>query len=228
MAISIEKTGRSFEEAKKAALEELKVPEDRVSVEILEDKARGFLGLSGRLVRIRVTVLESGASAQTPEAPPAEEKPSGNPGEVLELAKGLLESILRAMRFNVSVKAHREPDKIVLEMQGPDVPLLIGHHGQTLNALQYLLYVMVCHKAKTKVSLMLDAEGYRERREQALRRLALQVARQVRETGQEAVMEPMPPAERRIIHLALVNEPGVTTYSEGEEPDRRVIISPTG
>ncbi|MGQ9524997.1 MAG: RNA-binding cell elongation regulator Jag/EloR [Armatimonadota bacterium] len=222
MAISIEKTGRTFEEAKRAALEELGVPEDRISIEILEDRAKGFLGLSGRQVRIRVTTLDDvpvrvGAS---------EERDPKRDVDPMVIARDLLREILSAMGLKASVEARKEPDRIVLDIQGPDVAILIGHHGQTLNALQYLLYVMVSRKMHGKVSLLLDAEGYRQRREQALRRLALELAKKVRETGQEAVMDAMPPAERRVIHLALVNEPGVTTYSEGEEPDRHIVISP--
>lgn len=223
MAISIEKTGRTFEEAKRAALEELGVPEDRISIEILEDRAKGFLGLSGRLVRIRVTTLDDPpAQHETSEDSDPKEHP-----DPMALARDLLNSILSAMGLKATADARKEPDRIVLDIQGPDVAILIGHHGQTLNALQYLLYVMVSRKMHGKVSLLLDAEGYRQRREQALRRLALELARKVRQTGQEAVMDPMTPAERRVIHLALVNEPGVTTYSEGEEPDRRIVISPT-
>ncbi|MGQ9698049.1 MAG: RNA-binding cell elongation regulator Jag/EloR, partial [Armatimonadota bacterium] len=185
MAISIEKTGRTFEEAKRAALEELGVPEDRISIEILEDRAKGFLGLSGRQVRIRVTTLDDvpvrvGAS---------EERDPKRDVDPMVIARDLLRKILSAMGLKASVEARKEPDRIVLDIQGPDVAILIGHHGQTLNALQYLLYVMVSRKMHGKVSLLLDAEGYRQRREQALRRLALELAKKVRETGQEAVMD---------------------------------------
>jgi spoIIIJ-associated protein len=225
LAISVEKIGKTIEEAKLAALAELQVPEDRVTVEILEDRTRGFLGLSGRQVRIRVTVLEERATATPNSTSETEPAPIMSP-DVAQTAQDLLSEILRAMKLDLSVARRDEPDRVVLEMSGTDAGILTSQRGQALDALQYLLTYMVSRKVHGKVRLMLDAEGYRSRREQSLRRLALELARQVRDSGQEAVMDALSPAERRVVHLALANEPGVTTYSEGEDPNRRVVISP--
>lgn len=121
-----------------------------------------------------------------------------------------------------------EADVVHLEIVGSDAGLLIGRRGQTLDSLQYLLLVMVSHNRSLsqRFRVMLDADGYRRRREEALQTLAHSLAARVKQTGQEAVLEPLNALERRIVHTALVNDTEVETYSEGEEPNRHVVITP--
>lgn len=121
-----------------------------------------------------------------------------------------------------------DDDVINLETTGADSGLLIGRKGQTLDALQYLLLVMVSQGdgPVSRFRLLLDADGYRKRRTEALEDLALSLAAQVRETGEEAVLEPLNPLERRIVHTALQNDEAVETYSEGEGADRHIVITP--
>jgi spoIIIJ-associated protein len=112
------------------------------------------------------------------------------------------------------------------EIHGQDLDILIGRRAETLQALQYLVSLIVGKEIEDWVHVVLDVEGYRQRREQQLRRLAARVAEQAIRTGRRQVLEPMPAAERRIIHLALRNHPDVTTQSIGEEPNRKVVIIP--
>jgi spoIIIJ-associated protein len=120
-----------------------------------------------------------------------------------------------------------EGDTITLDANGPDAGLLIGRRGQTLHALQYLMLVMLTHveSGSHKFRLVLDADGYRKRRTEALQQLAHALALQVKQTGEEAVLEPLNAMERRIVHTALVDDPDVETYSEGEGADRHIVIT---
>lgn len=113
-----------------------------------------------------------------------------------------------------------------IEIVGENVRQTWGRQGQTLDALQFLCNTVLAHRISSDVRLMLDAEGYRARRAATLIDRAKELAREVRERNQEAELEPLPAHERRIIHNALVDEPGIMTYSEGDEPDRRIVIAP--
>ncbi len=142
------------------------------------------------------------------------------------LAKEVLEKLLSLMRISGTVRVS-EPARlgaISLEVTGEDLGILIGRRGNTLACLQYLVFLMVSHQVKARVPVTVDVEGYRERRREALRNLAIRMAERVKETGQSVTMEPMPPGERRIIHLTLRDYPGVTTQSIGEGDNRKVTI----
>jgi spoIIIJ-associated protein len=117
-------------------------------------------------------------------------------------------------------------DGIEAVIDGPDAALLIGKHGQTLNSLQHVLSLMLKHRFGEHIRVSIDAENYRARRAESLTQMARELASKVKAAGQEAVMDPLNALERRIVHTALLEEPGIMTYSEGEEPQRRVVISP--
>ena len=137
--------------------------------------------------------------------------------------------IIRLGGLDASARvASIEADTITLEATGGDAGLLIGRRGQTLHALQHLLLVMMTHgeSGTQRYRLVLDADGYRRRRQEALEQLAQSLATQVSQTGEEAVLEPLNAMERRIVHTALADNPDVETYSEGEGPERHVVISP--
>ena len=119
-----------------------------------------------------------------------------------------------------------DQNTIPREVFGDDMGVVIGKHGNTINALQYLVGLIAHKRVGERVRVVVDAEGYRGRREQTLRELARSYADRVKETGQEAVLDALQSYERRIVHTALADDPDVITYSEGEEPDRRVVISP--
>lgn len=113
-----------------------------------------------------------------------------------------------------------------VELMGEDVRTTWGRMGQSLDALQFLSNLILSHQVRSDVRLMLDAGGYRERRAETLRQRALELAREVKARNEEAELEPLPAHERRIIHTALADDPDISTYSEGDEPARRVVISP--
>lgn len=113
-----------------------------------------------------------------------------------------------------------------VELTGKDAEEIWSHSGRALDALQYLCNLILSRRITSDLRLALDAAGYRERRADALRQRAHDLAMEVKERNQEAELEPLPPHERRIIHNALLEDPDVTTYSEGEEPDRHIVITP--
>lgn len=118
------------------------------------------------------------------------------------------------------------PEEIVLEVWGPSLGSLIGRRGQTLASLQYLVNLIVSRRYKAKTTVSVDVAGYRRRRQQALRSLALRVAERVKETGHSITLEPMSAVERRQVHLTLRDDPLVATFSIGEGKGRKVVISP--
>jgi spoIIIJ-associated protein len=202
----VEKVARTKEEAVEEALAELGVGNDRVNVEVLEEFSRsGLLGLlGGKAVRVRVMVKED-----------------------LGQAAGLF---LREMLVNMGVLAQveifRRKENTTLNINGKDLGILIGKHGQTLDAIQYLVNLSINKNQVEKERIIVDVEGYRRRREETLRRLAIRIAEKVKREKKKQVLEPMSPQERRIIHATLQDFKDVMTYSEGEDPYRHVIISP--
>jgi spoIIIJ-associated protein len=163
-------------------------------------------------------------SGDTAESVPGEEE---EPLDVAALACDLLDQILQAMGVPATVESQRQSDgSIRLFVEGPEMGVVIGKHGATINALQYLVGLIVQKRSGERFRLIIDAEGYRSRREQALKEMALTYAQRVKDTGHEAVLDALQSYERRIIHNTLADDVDVFTYSEGEEPDRRVVISP--
>lgn len=246
---SIEQTGRSVEEATQLALEQLGVTEDDVHVEILEEGSKGFLGLGQAPARVRVSLKDSAmakkrtrpAPAKTSPEPeevsaPEEEQPVSEPvqpvsgtveEQAAEMVKDILQHVLEGMGDEAEVVVRSASDgQVVLDLVGGETAVLVGKHGQTINALQYLVGIIVNRRLSEQVRIVLDAEGYRNRREETLRSQALYLASKVKESGQEAVLEPLQAHERRIVHLALVDDPDVETYSEGDGSERHVVISP--
>lgn len=204
MAVQIEKTGKTIEEAQQAALIELGVPADMVTFETLEEPSKGFFGMFGKPAKIRATVREL-----TP----------------VEKAEKFLQDIFAAMKMDVQIEIQEQEDGNVFNLIGENLGILIGKHGQTLDSLQYLSN-LTANRGLTeeKVRIILDIENYRLRREETLRRLALRLAEKVRRTGERIVLEPMNRHERKIIHMALQDNYKISTYSAGDEPSRKVVI----
>ena len=184
-------------------------------MEVLKKGKLGFLGLGAEEARVRVTVLPSAEADRAS----------------VILAKEILQRLLELMKVSASVDVKeslpaamtgRSP--IALDISGEELGILIGRRGQTLSSLQYVVYLMLSHQMKARVHVSIDVEGYRERRREALRNLALRMAERVKTTGHSVTLEPMPASERRIIHLALQDYPGVTTESIGEGEARKVTI----
>ena len=203
---SVVRSGRTVDEAVIAALEELGVPSDRVTIEVLDEGKGGFLGIGARPATVRVTLKENRA----------------------ELVEAFLGEVCEAMGVAVRIKTREEEDYLHVDISGEEAGILIEHHGQTLDALQYLCNLVASRSGRQGPRIILDVEGYRQRRAETLTSLATRMAERVVKSGQPAVLEPMSAQERRVIHLALQDYPGVTTSSEGQEPFRRVVIQKKG
>jgi len=202
---SMEKTGKTIEEAVALALSELEVGIDRIDYEVLEAPSRGFFGFIGtKLAKVRVTV---------------------KPIDPLKVAQDFLQNIFDLMKLEVQIEKVEKQDSTVFNIRGNDLGILIGKHGQTLDALQYLTNLAANRDNESKVRIVLDVEDYRQRRAETLTPLASRLADNVRRRGEKVVLEPMSSNERKIIHMALQNDHRIVTYSEGEEPYRKVVIA---
>ena len=201
-----EAIGRTLDEAVEKALTSLGIKKDNAIIEIKHEPAMGILGLIGNKTA-RVSVR----AALTP----------------CEYLEAYIKEMLKFMNIDGRVSVKEDEEKIEVAIFGQEVGALIGRRGRTLSDLQYLLNVILRRQyALLNKMVVADVENYRSRRETTLTLLAKNVARKVCQEGYEQVLEPMTPQERRIIHLALQDCSGVTTYSSGEEPYRKVVIAP--
>ena len=200
----IETTGKTVEDALKTALSELKVEEDKVEMEVLDEGNKGFFNIIGmRPAKIRVTVKR----------------------DYINEAKTFLKSILDKIKVKAEIEIKEDKNGIKIYLTGQEMGILIGYRGETLDALQYLVSLVINKNHDTEYKrVVLDTENYRSKREETLKRLARRVAEKVKRTGRMVKLEPMNPYERRIIHSALQNNIYVNTYSEGQEPFRRVVV----
>lgn len=244
---TVERTARTVEEAVNEALNDLGADRSAVEIEVLDEGSKGLLGIFGaRQARVRVTLKSEPAAVEDP-APElveeeasvaavatevAEEAASSEPKrltreEALEKACEFVRGIATRLGIEVELATREAEDDIVyIDISGSNVGLLIGRHGQTLDAIQYLANVVGNRSSTGRLRLVLDVEGYRTRRQATLTSLAERMAARVASQGRKAVLEPMNALERRVIHMALKDHDAVTTYSEGEEPYRRVVIAP--
>jgi spoIIIJ-associated protein len=212
----VEVSAKTVEEAIEIALRQLEASRDEVEVEVISRGKPGFLGFGSELARVRVH--------RRPKAPlpPA-----------AAVAKEVVDALLKAMGVSgtASLGQHRpdSPNSPVIEISGEDAGLLIGRKGETLRALQFIVNILVARRlGEQEAPVILDVEHYKERRVKALQNLALRVAERVTQTGRPISLEPMPPFERRIIHLTLANHPAVKTESVGEGEMRKVTVLPKG
>ncbi len=223
----------SVEEAIARGVEQLGISPDMVDVDILDEGAKGFLGFGSRQVRVRLTLKPAEVTSAAKSAPPtapSEPAPAATDDHLLNFATQTTRDLLAKMKINARVEAHYgEADvdgeiPLLIDIRGDDLSVLIGRRAETLNALQYILALIVSKEADKWAQVIVDVEGYRARRERQLRQLARRMAEQAIRTGKRQALEPMSSAERRIVHLELRNHPDVTSESVGEEPNRKVTI----
>ena len=202
---TIEMTGKTVEEALKHALDELKLTKDKVDVEVIDEGSKGLFNLIGtKPAKVRVTA-----------------KPDS-----LDDAKTFLVNVLNSMNINADIDIKEENDIININLKGSKMGLVIGYRGETLDSLQYLVSLVVNKNHENPYKkVVLDAENYRHKREETLIKVAQKTAYKVKKSGRPYKLEPMNPYERRVIHSALQEYTDINTYSEGEEPFRRIIIS---
>jgi spoIIIJ-associated protein len=208
---SAEGRGRTVDEAVDAALIELKESRRNVDIKVITETPDEAV--------VEVTVIDHDAAGASGSAA----APANGKGEI---ARGLVEGLLKHMgvRAQVTVRASSEP--ITLDISGRDLGALIGWRGETLRALQSVTNVMVGRHLAEGERIIVDVERYRQRREHTVREIAMRAARQVKMTGDAITLDAMQPFERRAIHLALEGDPDVTSGSIGEEPERRVVVGP--
>ncbi len=200
-------TAKTVEEAKSKAVAELGVAEDAIEFTVLEEGKRGFLGIGATDAKVQAVYTIGGA----------------------EIALEFIRKVVADMELELSVSmAKGNNDDTVITVEGQGAALLIGHHGETLDALQYLANLAANKKIKGEkreyVKISLDVEGYRAKREETLRALARRRAAQVLKGKKSVMLEPMNPYERRIIHSEVQGIAGVSTNSIGSENNRRVVM----
>jgi spoIIIJ-associated protein len=246
---NFEARGEDVEEAIATGLAELGLARSEVDVEIIDEGSSGFLGIGGREAVVRLTVKQDAleevtpptvsatetaleGSVETPGAalPDASEVEAQDEGEV---ALEIVEKLLEKMQVEATTTLRQsEPDDLtgerrwIVDVRGQDMGILIGPRGETLNSLQYIARLLTGHALRKRPMFVVDIEGYRERREAALARLAERMADKVLRLGRPLSLEPMPPNERRIIHMTLRENERVYTESSGEGSRRKVRIYP--
>jgi spoIIIJ-associated protein len=235
----------SVEEAVEKGLRELGLTEDDVDVEVLDEGKKGLLGLGSRQARIALKikgVSEKKEKAEkkqelvkTHQALPEEVDESRKMGaepEEVSIARETINIILEKMRVNADVAVrlgesdNNRVQPVLIDIEGKDLSFLIGRKAETINALQFVTSLIVGRELGRWVPLQIDVQHYRQRREDELRKLARRIADQVVSTGRKQALEPMPPNERRIVHIELRDNPKVETESVGEDPKRKVTVRP--
>lgn len=204
MSQVVEKTAKTVQEAISAALLELNTEESNVDVDILEEGSKGIFGLIGsKLARVRVTLRETGTD------------------------KGLrfLKDILENMGVEANIEVNEDAESVSFKINGGKIGILIGRRGETLDSIQYLTSLVVNKEKGDYKRVVIDIENYREKREETLVKLANKLADKVIRYRKDISLESMNPYERRVIHSTLQGNKNVRTYSVGEEPNRKVVIT---
>jgi spoIIIJ-associated protein len=240
----------TVEEAIAQGLAQLGLTADAVSVEVLDAGTKGFFGLGKTQVRVRLTVNPASGEMDLQTEPVEASKPEAGPPVVtapvtsrevaprpehdalLDRTESVISKMLHLLRLEAQVSAHYDSTErdgrhnIHVDIRGNDLSVLIGRRSETLSAFQYVASLIVGKEEQQFVQLTVDVEGYRDRREKQLIQMAKRMADQVAKSGRRQTLEPMPAAERRIIHIALRDHPDVKTESTGEDPYRKVMILP--
>lgn len=227
---SIEVIAPSIDEAIARGAEELGISKDAVEVEILDEGTKGFLGLGNRQARVRLTIRQP--QSEVGEKIDMGSEPGTDGGdETLRISRATVIELLSKMDIEAEVKAHwgeKDDDSrlrpLLIDVEGNDLSILIGRRGETLAALQYITRLIVGKELRKPLMIVIDVQGHRARRELQLRQLARRMAKQAVERGRMMSLEPMPPNERRIIHIELRDHPQVYTESVGEGDRRKVTI----
>lgn len=229
----------SVEEAIETGLEELGLTAADVDVEILDEGKKGLLGLGNRQARVAIKIKTQTADEEKAVEETASTElfvksngtgVSDDEPEEVSIARETINIILEKMHVHASVSVRlgdsdiNRIQPVLIDIEGNDLSFLIGRKAETINALQFITSLIVGRELGRWVPLQIDVQNYRKRREDELRKLARRIADQVIGTGRNQSLEPMPPNERRIVHIELRDHPHVETESEGEDPKRKVVI----
>ncbi len=228
--------GKTKNDAITEACRRFSEPSEKLDYEVIDEGKTGFLGMGSRPALIKARVREEKQEvvepAEVSEAPETEKIPvEAVKAEVIDVeavTKKFLLDVFAAMGISVEITAKYDKELKTLEvdLSGDEMGVLIGKRGQTLDSLQYLISLVINKGTTEYIRVKVDTENYRQRRKETLENLAKNISYKVKRTRRPVSLEPMNPYERRIIHSALQNDKYVTTHSEGEEPFRRVVVTP--
>jgi spoIIIJ-associated protein len=199
----LEVTGKTIQEAINMGLLKWNVSLDRVIVDVIDHPTKGFIGFRSKEAKVELTLIPT----------------------VIDEANFFLENLFKVMNFSITVEEDINPDGPRLTLKGDQTGILIGKNGQTLDALQNIVNIVVNRHTSSFIRIQLDAENFRYQRKRTLERLATQMASKVINSNADVTLEPMNAFERKIIHYELQDHPIVKTYSIGDEPRRKVVIS---
>ncbi|OCA82181.1 protein jag [Bacillus sp. FJAT-27225] len=197
-------SGQTVEEAVQSALAQLNTTKDRTEVKIVDEGKKGIFGFGSRPAIVKVTVRI----------------------DPIEEAKKFLNQVSEQMGAPIEIETKKDGKHVTFVLSGEKIALLIGKRGQTLNSLQYLTQLVLNRYSEQYLTVILDAEDYRSRRNETLIQLAHRLAQKAIKTGKTVTLEPMPSYERKVIHTALAENNKINTYSDGTEPHRHIVISP--
>lgn len=202
----IEVSAKTIDDALTEASIKLGTTSDKLEYEVIDKGSNGFLGIGSRDAVIKVKKAEASVEDEIRE---------------------FLDSVFKAMKLEVTIdiKVDEDNRNVDVELNGPEMGVLIGKRGQTLDSIQYLTSLVVNKGREKYVRIKMDTEDYRNRRKETLESLAKNIAYKVKRSRRPVALEPMNPYERRIIHSALQSDPAVSTHSEGEEPYRKVVVT---
>lgn len=246
----IEKVARTVDIAITDALIELGATTDQVNIEIIEKGSRGIFGIGAKNAKVKITLKELeedvlepifepiaktvektvNSTEITQELPDPVIKTGKSEIDVevaIKLARDFLTNVLSAINIDATIDIEMVGDKLNIDISGDKMGIIIGKRGETLDSLQYLTNIVVNKGNEGYIKVMIDTENYRSRREDTLKKLAYKLAKKASQTKKPVILEPMNPYDRRIIHSALQDSRTVKTHSEGKEPFRRVVITPS-
>jgi len=224
--LQVEATGETVGEAKWSALRELEklqpgIDKASVQFQVLSEGERGLLGVGYAPARVIASADRSAVATTTPSAAVEDE------GELAAQVRELLERVLEAIGVAARVEIREDDESLVATVTGRELGLVIGKHGQTIDAIQYLVNAIAWREhGEQRKPVVVDAAGYRERREATLGTLALRSAERAKSSGTAVELDPMTAVERKVVHMHLKDVPGVTTRSEGTEPNRFIVVEP--
>jgi spoIIIJ-associated protein len=226
-AVQVEATGETVGEAKWSALRELErlqpgLDKAAVQFQVISEGERGLLGVGYSPARVVASVDAAAVAAPAVNG-------ADRDSELARTVRELLEQIARAIGVQARLSIDEDDESVTANFSGRDLGLLIGKHGQTIDAIQYLANAIVFRgQTEDRKAIVVDAAGYRERRKASLDALALRSAERAVSSGERVELEPMTAVERKVVHLRLKDYPGVETSSEGTEPNRYVVIESSG
>ena len=235
MEKTVIKTGKTVDEAIEAALSELGCTKEQATIEVVEEGTEGgFLGLGRKDAEVKVTFNSEESGEAAPAAESDDDTYFGDDesfegdavSEAEDAAANFVAEVLSGIGIHGNMDSYREDDTIFISVTGSDCGAAIGRHGETLEAISYMTNLIANKHSEQRVHVYLDVGGYRKHREQVIKGLADKAVSRVRRSGRKVTMEAMSPAERRIVHSYLQNVPGVSTHSEGVEPNRCVVVTP--